>query len=805
MTTKYRIIGGFLLANLVLISLAILGYVSLQGATERLNHSNRLAIVERSLSETLAFLYKTSYHFERYYTLEEAEHITLAVKSLDSGLELLRTVQTINGHEAATALAGETIPLLEAMKKHITEGSEFLNRYWNIHDTEISASLESIRTTLGEIGEIVAVEASTAAFGPLLESSANLTTLMTSFSIFRDYITADDAKAVAEALEALNTSSLALKEELANSSALKVLDGVFTQIAFLQKRHADLKQMAAEAESRLEAMRATREKAEAKIVDLNSMTTAYVKEVTDRAHEASASAQMFLLVLSIGGIIVALFFAILSIWELVRCLNLLSAYALDIAGGNFSNPVGIKEKGEVGAMLVAMSRIPAVLGNIINQSEKEAAFITEGQFRRRMEEMEFEGAYRQLAHNINNLANAYTGVLDALPVGVITLDTCGKVIFMNTLAAERAGSVPEDIYYSTRAPKSGLPPVGSYVQKTFATGQPQLGGETTVDLSGMEVAIAIATMPLHAPDTNQVAACLEILTDITEIKKKENIILLVAQEATQIAHRVVAATDTLASQVTHITASAELQRQRIETTASAMAEMNGTVVEVASNAAEASRQGQDTSTQANVGAALVEQVVHAILQVNTIASTLQRNMEELGKQAESIGSVLNVISDIADQTNLLALNAAIEAARAGEAGRGFAVVADEVRKLAENTMGATQEVGSRITSVQNATFANIQAVDEATRSISEATKLATDSGEALKSIVHKVGESSAFIASIATAAEQQSATSEEITLAIDEVNRLINQTSEGMIQSATAVRELAGTAQELRAVMQKLG
>ena len=805
MTTKYRIIGGFLLANLVLISLAILGYVSLQGATERLNHANRLAVVERSLSETLAFLYKTSYHFERYYTLEEAEHIALAVKGMDMGLGLLRDVQTTNGHKVATALVGETIPLLEAMKRHLTENSSFLDWYWKIHDTEISKSLDSISATLGEIGEIVAVEASTGAFGPLLESSSNLTTLMTSFALFRDYITDNDAKAVTDALEALNTSSLALKEELAASRALEAVEGVFAQVAFLQQRHADLQQMAAEAESRLEAMRATREKAEAKIVDLNNITTAYVKEVTAKAHEASASAQIFLLVLSIGGIIVALIFAILSIWELVRCLNLLSAYALDIAGGNFSNPVDIKEKGEVGAMLAAMSRIPAVLGNIINQSEKEAVYVTEGQFRRRMEEREFEGAYRQLAHNINNVADAYTGVLDALPVGVVTLDPYGKVIFMNTMAAGRTGSVPEDIYYSTKTPKSGLPPVGSYVQKTFATGEPQLGGETTVDLPGMEVAVAIATMPLRAPGASQVATCLEILTDITEIKKKETLTLLVAQEATQIAHRVVAATDTLSSQVTHVTASAELQRQRIETTASAMAEMNGTVVEVASNAAEASRQGQDTSDQAQAGAELVEQVVNAILLVNTIASTLQSNMEELGKQAESIGSVLNVISEIADQTNLLALNAAIEAARAGEAGRGFAVVADEVRKLAENTMGATQEVGSRITSVQNATFSNIQAVDKATRSIAEATALATDSGAALKSIVHMVGESSALIASIATAAEQQSATSEEITMAIDEVNKLINQTSEGMIQSAAAVQELAHTAQELRAVMQKLG
>ncbi|GHV54337.1 hypothetical protein FACS1894206_06890 [Deltaproteobacteria bacterium] len=144
---------------------------------------------------------------------------------------------------------------------------------------------------------------------------------------------------------------------------------------------------------------------------------------------------------------------------------------------------------------------------------------------------------------------------------------------------------------------------------------------------------------------------------------------------------------------------AEMQRARVESTASAMTEMNSTVMEVARNAGQASEQSEKTKDKANDGAELVNQVVKAINLVNKISGVLQTNMQELGAQAESIGGVMNVISDIADQTNLLALNAAIEAARAGEAGRGFAVVADEVRKLAEKTMSATQEVGGSITAI----------------------------------------------------------------------------------------------------------
>ena len=179
-------------------------------------------------------------------------------------------------------------------------------------------------------------------------------------------------------------------------------------------------------------------------------------------------------------------------------------------------------------------------------------------------------------------------------------------------------------------------------------------------------------------------------------------------------------------------------------------------------------------------------------------------MQELGKQAESIGGVMNVISDIADQTNLLALNAAIEAARAGEAGRGFAVVADEVRKLAEKTMTATQEVGASITAIQHSARANINEVSTAVENITDATSLANSSGEALTEIVNLAAANSAVVASIATAAEEQSATSEEINRAIDEINRIVAETTDGMVQSSSAVQDLSRMAQELRRVMDGL-
>ncbi|MDY0306725.1 MAG: methyl-accepting chemotaxis protein, partial [Desulfovibrionaceae bacterium] len=153
---------------------------------------------------------------------------------------------------------------------------------------------------------------------------------------------------------------------------------------------------------------------------------------------------------------------------------------------------------------------------------------------------------------------------------------------------------------------------------------------------------------------------------------------------------------------------------------------------------------------------------------------------------------------IADQTNLLALNAAIEAARAGEAGRGFAVVADEVRKLAEKTMTATSEVGAYIKAVQDSARKNIQGTEATVLAVTAGTQTAEKSGEALREIVEMVEKTADQVRSIATASEQQSAASEQISRSTEEINRIAAETAEAMTQSAQAVSDLARLAQTLK-------
>ncbi len=210
-------------------------------------------------------------------------------------------------------------------------------------------------------------------------------------------------------------------------------------------------------------------------------------------------------------------------------------------------------------------------------------------------------------------------------------------------------------------------------------------------------------------------------------------------------------------------------------------------------------------SEAQGGSEVVEQVKASIGRVTEQTRGLQGTMLELGSQAKSIGGVISTINDIADQTNLLALNAAIEAARAGEAGRGFAVVADEVRKLAEKTMVATKEVEQQISSIQSGVQKGIDAAEIMKSSVQEANDLSSRAHESLASITEVSQRSAASVDAIATAAEEQSASSEEITHSVEDITSIALETAQGMNAAMDAVNDLTEQARRLNDLMRKLG
>ncbi|WP_027368541.1 methyl-accepting chemotaxis protein [Desulfocurvibacter africanus] len=288
-----------------------------------------------------------------------------------------------------------------------------------------------------------------------------------------------------------------------------------------------------------------------------------------------------------------------------------------------------------------------------------------------------------------------------------------------------------------------------------------------------------------------------------EAARREGV-LEATRQLEEVIENLTSASEELSVQVEQSSRGTGDQSARTTEAATAMEQMNASVLEVARNASDVANGADMARGRAQDGAQVVERAMQAIFEVHTQTTAMRESLSKLGRQAEDIGAIMNVIDDIADQTNLLALNAAIEAARAGEAGRGFAVVADEVRKLAEKTMNATKEVGQAIKSIQGGTTDNINTMETASQSVDQATTLAEKAGGALKEIVSLIEDTADKVRAIATSSEEQSSASEQISKTFEEINRISVDTAEAMNQSSKAVNQLASLASDIRGLIQRM-
>jgi len=264
----------------------------------------------------------------------------------------------------------------------------------------------------------------------------------------------------------------------------------------------------------------------------------------------------------------------------------------------------------------------------------------------------------------------------------------------------------------------------------------------------------------------------------------------ILEQVSQASTSVASASSEISASTEQMAAGAQEQKAQTAEVATAIEAMTKTLIENGSNASAVAEVAKQEKLAAENGGLVVHETIDGMKRIADAVTRASGIVGTLGKSSEQIGEIIQVIDDIADQTNLLALNAAIEAARAGEQGRGFAVVADEVRKLADRTTKATKEIGTMISAIQASTADAVGAMEQGRGHVEHGLILADRAGKSLTEIVQQSQELLDKITRIARAIEEQSATAEQITKNTDTIRKVSEETAGGTWQMAKAADDL---------------
>lgn len=305
------------------------------------------------------------------------------------------------------------------------------------------------------------------------------------------------------------------------------------------------------------------------------------------------------------------------------------------------------------------------------------------------------------------------------------------------------------------------------------------------------------TVNLNAEGKDEASQLLRAMQEMAE--KWKHVIYEVKTSADNVA----SASQQLSAGAEQMSHGSDEQASRASQVATSSEEMSQTVTDVAKSANGIATSASDAARTARDGKDIVDRAVQEVREIAGTVRDSAQFVQSLGERSNQIGQIVNVINDIADQTNLLALNAAIEAARAGEQGRGFAVVADEVRKLAERTAQATSEINAMIIAIQSEVQKAVESMNNATGKVQSGVELSAQAGNALHGIVSSVDDLQLMVQQIASATDEMTATSDQISKDIERIASVSKESSISSQQTAQAATEMSKLSLNLQSVVRE--
>jgi methyl-accepting chemotaxis protein len=424
----------------------------------------------------------------------------------------------------------------------------------------------------------------------------------------------------------------------------------------------------------------------------------------------------------------------------LRPMQYMAQVASAVAKGDLTESVGIESADEIGKLAESLNEMVANLRRIVDNIQEASVQVAASAG-------EISANAKLITHGAQSQAQA----------------------------AEETSTSMEEMAASIQTVAGNAQSLATYVEETSSS-------ITEMGASIEQVAKSSGTL---ASTVAEASATIEEMTISTDqaAKNLESLAETLSEASVTI--------EEMTSSIEAVARNAEVLSLAASRTSQTVSEMAGAVNEVAKIAEEADRISQRASDDARTGDEAVAKTVTGMKTISDTMENTARVITGLGKRSQEIGKILEVIEEIADQTNLLALNAAIEAARAGEAGRGFAVVADEVRKLAERSVEATKEIGEVIRQVQEETTAAVDTAKAGAAETKDGIGLADKAGLALRRIIESVSRSSQLMAQIAASTAKQSRASTEALRTVADMNASADQVT-------TAVREQAAGSKQIR-------